>query len=470
MKKIMALLTAVIIVCSLLTFSTSAAVPTELKIYKTETAPNISDSGKIDSVYGEKLFDIKATDFSKDDQNLYPNTQREPHMLKDKGVKEAMAKMRNIGYMTYDNENLYVACEVTDIAPKASANSAEPWKSTNLQLVMFVNEELSFITVAYEGTNKVNVVNDRRSVMDYELVEATFFEKSKTNYVYEIKIPWESFPEVTKADDVWYFRMGIVQSSMAKGYVCTAFGEAYFLQAPKCVPVKLEGAKNSGSATTSSEVTSSKEEDKGNTSSNVTSTNKPTNNNTSSADKNTTTSSSVANTSSNNTTVSTDKNTSANTGATSSNVQSESNKDNQAVDSASELTSTSTITSETKSEANNTTDSNKEEKPVENKVETNSTTQTSSADKTEQTSDAASANQSANNNANAPEQGTDIVGSTEETTGNTVGATESATEETTTVVTEQAEKNWTPIIIIAIIAVVIIAGGAVAIVLLNKKS
>ena len=49
--------------------------------------------------------------------------------------------------------------------------------------------------------------------------EPSNVEKSKSNFIYEIKIPWEAFPEVSKADDVWYFRMGLVQSSMANGYV-----------------------------------------------------------------------------------------------------------------------------------------------------------------------------------------------------------------------------------------------------------
>lgn len=430
MKKILVLFTAAMLLFSTLSFAASAAVPTELNIYKTKTAPNINDSGKIEAVYGEKVFDIKASELSKDDQNLYPNTQREPHMLEDKGVKDAIKVMRNIGYMTYDDDNLYIACEVTDVAPKAASNSAEPWRSTNLQLVMFVNEELSFITVAYEGTNKVGVVNDRRSVMDYELVEATFFEKSKTNYVYEIKIPWESFPEVTCADDVWYFKMGVVQSSMANGYVCAAFGEAYFLQAPKCVNVSLKGLKSDSSQNTSSKEETNKDDDKNNTSSSNKDddkNSKPSNNK--DDDKNSKPSN---NTSSSNKNDNEDKNTSDKT-------ESQNNPSND-----------SSKNENTSSAVDN---SDKNDKPADNKEDN------ASDDKKEDSS---------NNkeDVDAPEQGTDIVTSESDNTSETTGE---SSETTTTVVQQEAEKDWTPIIIIAVVAVVIIAGGAVAIVLLNKK-
>ena len=421
MKKILVLFTAAMLLFSTLSFTASAAVPTELNIYKTKTAPNINDSGKIEAVYGEKVFDIKASELSKDDQNLYPNTQREPHMLEDKGVKDAIKVMRNIGYMTYDDDNLYIACEVTDVAPKAASNSAEPWRSTNLQLVMFVNEELSFITVAYEGTNKVGVVNDRRSVMDYELVEATFFEKSKTNYVYEIKIPWESFPEVTCADDVWYFKMGVVQSSMANGYVCAAFGEAYFLQAPKCVTVNLKGLKTDASQNTSSKEETDKDDDK---------------NNTSSSNKDD------------------DKNSKPSNNTSSSNKND--NEDKNASDKTESQNKPSNDSSKTESSSVNNSsavdNSDKNDKPTDNKDTASEDKKDDSANKQE--------------DVDAPEQGTDIVTSESDNAGETIGE---SGEATTTVVQEEAEKDWTPIIIIAVVAVVIIAGGAVAIVLLNKK-
>jgi len=378
MKKIIALLTVVIIVFSAMSFSVSAAVPTELTITETKTAPNIKDGGVIDKAYGNKVFDIKGSDHSLDSQNLYPNKTREPHLLEEKLVKDAIAAMRNIGYMTYDKDNLYIACEVTDIAPKAASNNSEYWKSTNLQLVIFLNQELNFPTIAYEGKNKVKVWGDERSVLDYELVEATFTEKSQTKYIYEIKIPWNAFPEVSSVDDVEEIKMGIVQSSMANGYVCSAFGEAYHLKYDKCIPVTLAKAGNTSSndkkpTTSKQETTSSKQE------------------------------------------------------------------------------TTSSKDTVSKDNANNT-------------VSQNNPSSTPSTDNTDKNT----ASNKVDSSANAPTTGTDIVTDGAETT-SSQAPTESAGEGTTTVITEEGEKDWTPIIIIGIVAVVIIAGGVVAIILMNKK-
>ena len=359
MKKFIALLTVVILVFSVMSFSVSAAVPTELTITETKTAPNINDGGVIDKAYGNKLFDIKGSDHPLESGNLYPNKTREPHKLEEKPVKDAIAAMRNVGYITYDKNNLYIACEVTDIAPKAASNNSEYWKSTNLQLVIYLNQELNFPTIAYEGKNKVRVWGDERSVLDYEIVEATFTEKSQTNYVYEIKIPWEAFPDVSSSSDVEDLRMGIVQTSMANDYVCSAFGEAYFLKYDKCIPVTMAKASGSSDKTPAS----SKQE-------------------TTTSQKNETTS----------------------------------NKDTASKDNADKNTTS-------------------------NKVDSS---------------------------ANAPTTGTDIV--TDESADATSSQTsENASEGTTTVVTEEAEKDWTPIIIIGIVAVVVIAGGVVAIIMMNKK-
>ena len=379
MKKIIALLTVVIIVFSAMSFSVSAAVPTELTITETKTAPNIKDGGVIDKAYGNKVFDIKGSDHSLDSQNLYPNKTREPHLLEEKLVKDAIAAMRNIGYMTYDKDNLYIACEVTDIAPKAASNNSEYWKSTNLQLVIFLNQELNFPTIAYEGKNKVKVWGDERSVLDYELVEATFTEKSQTKYIYEIKIPWNAFPEVSSVDDVEEIKMGIVQSSMANGYVCSAFGEAYHLKYDKCIPVTLAKAGNTSSndkkpTTSKQETTSSKQE------------------------------------------------------------------------------TTSSKDTVSKDNANN------------NTVSQNNPSSTPSTDNTDKNT----ASNKVDSSVNAPTTGTDIVTDGAETT-SSQAPTESAGEGTTTVITEEGEKDWTPIIIIGIVAVVIIAGGVVAIILMNKK-
>lgn len=381
MKKIIALLTVIIIVFSAMSFSVSAAVPTELTITETKTAPNINDGGVIDEAYGAKLFDMKGSDHPLESQNLYPNKTREPHLLEEQPVKDAIAAMRNVGYMTYDKENLYIACEVTDIAPKAASNSSEYWKSTNLQLVIFLNQELNFPTIAYEGKNKVKVWGDERSVLDYEMVEATFTEKSQTNYVYEIKIPWEAFPDVKSSNDVEEIKMGIVQSSMANGYVCSAFGEAYHLKYDKCIPVTM--AKASGSS---------------------------------------------------------DKKPASSNQATTSDKKEEASSNNN------------TAASENNNTASKDTDKNTASK--------NDKNNTSSKDKN-------TASDKANSSVNAPTTGTEIV---TESTDSTASQSTENQEGSTTVITEEAEKDWTPIIIIGIVAVVIIAGGAVAIIMMNKKS
>ncbi len=458
MKKFIALLVAVILVCSMMTFTTSAAIPTELTITETKTAPNINDGGVIDAAYGEKVFDLKASELPKDSGNLYPSKMegRDGEKLDDPKVQAAIKVMRNIGYMTYDKDNLYILCDVTDIAPKASSNSAQPWKSTNLQLTMFVNEELSFPTIAYEGKNKVNVWNDPRSVLDFELVEATFTEKSKTHYIYEIKIPWEAFPEVESADDVWYFRMGIVQTSMANDYVCSAFGEAYFLQAPKCIPVTLAKANESGNNTSSessSEQNNTTSSTVSNNNTNTSSADKPSNNNssaTSSTDKNENTSSAAKPENNNSTTTSTNNNATSSADKPVTNNSATTSTDNKG-----ETSSNNGTTSTGKQENTSSSDNNQ------------NTGATSSTESTQDTSSVASQGQASGEqgSANAPTTGTDIVtdGST-----NSETATESGTGETTTIV-EESERDWTPIIIIAIVAVVIIAGGAVAIIMLNKK-
>ncbi len=267
MKKILAFLVIAVICFSFTVIPASAAVPTALTIKETKTAPNINDGGKIDSVYGTKVFDLKASDHPTDSYNLYPCTVdgRDGEKLKLKDVKDAIKVMRNVGYMTYDNENLYIACEVTDIAPKASSNSEKYWNSTNLQILMFINDERCYPTIAYEGKNKVKVWGDDRSVLDYEAMECTFTEKSVSNYVYEIKIPWNAVPEVNSAADVKTFTMGMIQSSMANdAYVCSAFGEAYALDASRTIPVTMVAAKEES---TSSKPSTSKPTTSSNTSS-----------------------------------------------------------------------------------------------------------------------------------------------------------------------------------------------------------
>ena len=274
MKKIIALLIAVIVCCSMMVMPTSAAVPTALTIKETKTAPNVNDKGVIDAAYGSPIFDYRATDLTPGDGDLHPKTQAECAVVND-----AISVMRNVGYATYDDKYFYMACVLTDLAPFATSNSAEPWKSTGVQLLLFVNTERSWTTFAYEGTNKVGVYDDNkdRSVLNPDYVTASFYERSKTEYVLEFKIAWEGFPEVESLADVNELKMGVVQTSMASAcannddgngnpiyasapYTCSAFANAYELKYEKALPVTMVSANgntnNGGSSTVTSTITS----------------------------------------------------------------------------------------------------------------------------------------------------------------------------------------------------------------------
>ena len=268
MKKIIPLLLAVIVCCSMMVIPTSAAIPTALTIKETKTAPNVNDKGVIDAVYGNPIFSYKATDIKVGETNLYPRTPEECAQVQD-----AINVMSNTGYATYDDKYFYMACVLKDLAPKASPNSAAPWQSTGIQLLLFVNTERSWTTFAYEGTNKVGVFDDNkgRSVLDPDFVTASFYERSQTEYVLEFKIAREGFPEIDGLADVQELKMGVVQTSMADttvdanvkkdgAYTCAAFGEAYELKYEKALPVTMVSANgssnNGGSSTVTSTITS----------------------------------------------------------------------------------------------------------------------------------------------------------------------------------------------------------------------
>lgn len=269
MKKVITLLLAVIVCCSMIAIPTSAAVPTSLTIKETKTAPNVSDNGVIDAAYGSPIFDYKATDLTPGDGNIHPKTKEECA-----AVNDVISVMRNVGYATYDDKYFYMACVLTDLAPKASPNSAAPWQSTGIQLLLFVNENRSWTTFAYEGTNRVGVFDDNkdRSVLDPDYVTATFYERSKTEYVLEFKIAWEGFPQVSSLKDVDELKMGVVQTSMASShdgsvytdapYVCSAFGRAYELKYEYALPITMVSAggssnsNNGGSSAVTSTITS----------------------------------------------------------------------------------------------------------------------------------------------------------------------------------------------------------------------
>ena len=223
----------------------SAAIPKSLTFKQVSQAPVFD--GKIDGSYGDKIFEFAAKEIQVGDYNLYPRTPEELDVVK--GAYNAMTAK---GYAVFDNDNLYLAFDVTDLAPRAAANSAHFSRTTNVQLVFYVNDYLSFQTIAYTGKNSVRVYDDdgHRSEADASLMEAKLTENSKTNYVYEIKIPWKAFEEVNSLKDVTDIRMGFVQTSMAIDYTCAAFGEAYDLDYDRLLPVTLDKSSTASNSNT----------------------------------------------------------------------------------------------------------------------------------------------------------------------------------------------------------------------------
>lgn len=251
MKKLTKLLCFMCVLAA--TFScvltANAAIPTALTFKQVATAPAFD--GSIDTVYGQPIFDFKATDIQVGNYNLYPRTQEELDPL-----KEPYQKMHSKGYAVFDEENLYLAFDVKDTVPRAAANSANYYESTNIQLVFYVNEYLAFPTIAYAGKNKVRIWDDKRSEMDINKMKAVFVENGG-NFIYEVKIPWSAFPDVRSLADVSDIRMGYIQTSMAVNYLCAAFGEAYDLDYDKLLPVTLNMLATPKTSSTNSQKTGS---------------------------------------------------------------------------------------------------------------------------------------------------------------------------------------------------------------------
>lgn len=232
-KPVRILISLVVIAFVLMTIPASAEVPTKLTFTQVEKAPTFD--GIIDDVYGEKIFDLKATDLKVGENNLFPRSQAELDPLMD-----VYNVMQALGYAVHDKENLYLAFDIKDIAPKAASNSTEYWNSTNIQLIFYINQQLCFPTIAFAGTDKVNVIGDARSEMDVSKIRAKFKDNGNGNFIYEIVIPWVAVPDVKSLDDVDDVKFGFIQSSMAKGYICSAFGEPYDLKYNTLVPVTLK--------------------------------------------------------------------------------------------------------------------------------------------------------------------------------------------------------------------------------------
>ncbi len=252
--KLLSVLCAVVIVFALAvgSFNASAAIPTKLSFKQVSSAPAIDAS--IDSIYGSPVFDFSAKDTPIGEYNVFPRTQEQMATVMD-----AYNAMRVKGYVVFDKEYLYMAFDVNDVAPKVAGNSSKFYQSTNVQLVFYVNENLGYITAAYSGTNSVRVFNDdgNRSTMTIDNIDCKLVEKSKTNYIYEMRIPWVNFHEVDTLDDITDFKFAITQTSMGSSgtyknangvqdtYVCSAFGKAYDLNYDSCLPVTLQKLSNS---------------------------------------------------------------------------------------------------------------------------------------------------------------------------------------------------------------------------------
>ncbi len=260
MKKMFKILSVMCISLLLLAcvagaLTVNAAIPTKLAFKQVTSAPKIDAT--IDSVYGEAVFDYRATDTPIGEWNVFPRTKEQMNTVMD-----AYNAMRVAGYVVFDKDYLYMAFDVNDVAPKVADNSSKFYKSTNLQLVFFVNENLGYITAAYAGTNSVRVFNDdgNRSTMIIDDIDCKLTEKSKTNYIYEMRIPWKNFHEIDTLSDVTDFKFAITQTSMgssgtyknAEGkqdtYVCSAFGKAYDLNYDSCLPVTLQKLASTGNS------------------------------------------------------------------------------------------------------------------------------------------------------------------------------------------------------------------------------
>lgn len=255
--KILSVITAisVVLACAMCGISANAEVPTKLTFNQVEKAPTIDAS--IDSVYGQPVFDFKATDTKVFNPsaaagdpgfNIFPRQEdwMEP-------VKDAYEAMRVKGYVVFNEDYIYMAYDVNDVAPRTAGNASKFYQSTNLQLVFFVNENLGYITAAYAGKDSVRVFNDdgNRSTMIIENIDCKFKELSKTNYIYEMRIPWANFHEIESLSDVTDFKFAITQTSMGSAgtynngsadtsYVCSAIGSAYALNYEHSLPVTLK--------------------------------------------------------------------------------------------------------------------------------------------------------------------------------------------------------------------------------------
>lgn len=237
--KAISVLCVVFLLCSML-LGVSAASITNVELSKVSSAPVID--GALDAVYGQPKWDLSASSIQVGDNNLFPRTpeELEPYM-------EAYKVMNMKGYFVYDDSGIYLAVAAKDKAPRAAANSAHFCKSTNIQVVMYVNSALVFFTMAYTGTGKVDLINEpNRSELDISKIKSTDYTLSvkdagngNFDLFYELKIPYSAFYDVRGIEDIVDMRIGVIQTSMTYGYLCSAFGDAYDLKYDLLAPVTI---------------------------------------------------------------------------------------------------------------------------------------------------------------------------------------------------------------------------------------
>jgi len=241
MKKLISLLISVLLIVTVFPFggliTVTAEVPTELSISYAETSPIID--GVVDSSYGDMQWNQSATDIPIGEYNLFPRTPEECEPF-----KSVFNIMNMKGWLSYDADGIYMAVEATDLYAFAPVDSSEPWKSTHIKVVLYTNSSCNFFTLSYDGKNKVNLYNDSSrscldisKVTDYALSEN--ISDNTTKLVWEIKIPYEALWNISSINEISDMRLGVIQTSMAYGYCCQAFGKAYSLVYSDLLPVTI---------------------------------------------------------------------------------------------------------------------------------------------------------------------------------------------------------------------------------------
>ena len=243
MKKVIRLMSVIcalvlVLSCTLTANAEWLKQPSTISIEKVSKTSAID--GVIDDASGSKKWDQNATDIAVGEYDLFPRTPEECAPFSN-----VFSVMNMKGYFVYDEEGIYLGVEATDTLPKAASDSSEFWHSSNIQIVLYTNSSRTFCTLAYAGTNKANLFNDeKRSELDIAKVKDYCVKETvsggTTKLVWEIKFPYEAFWDVKGMEDIAEMKLGIVQSSMAEGYACQAFGKAYSLVYEDLISVDIK--------------------------------------------------------------------------------------------------------------------------------------------------------------------------------------------------------------------------------------